>query len=80
MWLGSCVAVAGSCSSHWTPSLGTSIYDGYSPKKQNTNNNNNVMVQERLQSPRVILLYIGIETLSPIDKPWGDLLSSHLYN
>ena len=28
------VAVAGSCSSNSTPSLGISIYQGYSPKKQ----------------------------------------------
>ena len=37
LWLGSGVAVAvmqaGSCSSSSTPSLGTSIYYGYGPKK-----------------------------------------------
>ena len=37
MWLGSRVAVAvvlaGSCSSNWTPSLGTSICQRCSPKK-----------------------------------------------
>ena len=36
-WLGSCVAVAvamaGSCSSDWTPSLGISTCHGCSPKK-----------------------------------------------
>ena len=35
-WLGSCIAVslaqAGRCSSDWTPSLGTSIYHGSSPR------------------------------------------------
>ena len=38
MWLGSHIAVAvlqaGSCSSNWIPSLGTSICCRYSPKKQ----------------------------------------------
>ena len=37
-WLRSCAAVAvvqdGSCSSNWTPSLGTSICCGFSPKKK----------------------------------------------
>ena len=32
--LGSCVAVAGSCSSNSTPSLRTSIYLGCGPKKK----------------------------------------------
>ena len=44
MWLGSGVAMAvvqgDRCSSDWTPSLGTSICRGYSPKKQKTKNKN----------------------------------------
>ena len=42
-WLGSgiAVAVAGSCSSDSTPSLGTSICCRCGPKKQKTNNSNN---------------------------------------
>ena len=45
--LGSCVAGAGagagSCSSNWTPSLGTTIWPGYSPPKQNRKRKNERM-------------------------------------
>ena len=35
-WLRSCVVWAGSCSSHWTPCLGTKVWLGCGPKKKKT--------------------------------------------
>ena len=61
MWLGSGIAVAvaqaSSCSSEWTPGLGTSICHGCSPEKMvikiNVFNNKN---NKNVSPPRAVIL------------------------
>ena len=76
MRLGSCVAVAvvytSGCSSDWTPSLGTSICYGYSPKK--TKRKKKERKKEKKKVGRLGVATAAITNLSPTPPPAGQAL------
>ena len=72
--LGSGVAVAvleaGSCISDWTPSLGTSIYRGCSPRKTKTNQTNNILFYSLPFQHSVLMVFFSLFKVSLQEKKY----------